>query len=122
MTMPDGNSAAERQRDASEAKAEEKWDRWEKRAREDIVDDLMSGRSVGPRKVALQDLIADAGIETVISPGDLARLNFGSEDDTYEILRNLNKTCLKLCHYWLDSESGQSYLGDRIDNMEEDRD
>jgi hypothetical protein len=119
--MPDGNSAAERRRDASESKAEAKWERWEKRAREDIVDDLMSGKSVSPRKVALQDLISDVGVEYVISAEDLVMLSPRRKKEIRSgALYRLESAFIKLCHDWLDTPQGQDYLGERIDSMDEE--
>jgi len=117
MNMPDGNTAALRQHEASEARAELAADLYGERARERILDDLMTGGTVGRRKVALRDIIDGYDL---LDYEDTANLAAGNAEARNYILSRLEKRCKELCEGWLETAPGQAEVDELISALDED--
>jgi hypothetical protein len=114
--MEDGNSAALRQHEAREARAESKYEAWGERARESIVDDLMDGRKVG--RTTLYDILD--GHHDLLDTGDFAALAINWPNVRDDTMARLEKRCRELCNDWLETAAGQDAVNELVNVMDED--
>lgn len=113
MDMVDGNSAALDQYTAAQDKTERVWAAREKEVVEEIVDDMMFGRKVSHWRLA--DLLDGEDFAEL-----LARLVMADSDTRNAIVDELRECAEALVRKWVETDSGQAILADRVWEAEKD--
>jgi hypothetical protein len=123
--MPDGNSAALRDHESAEARAEERWEAYGERAIQSVVDDVLEGRILRnvnpspPKDQAPLDFIED--VADWLSADELAMLITGNLDKTHVLRGRLSKRLAEAVRTWCeDTQAGRSLVNCVIDSMDED--
>lgn len=113
MTMPDGNTAAERQHSADQALLEKRFEAHADPVVEGIVDDVMNGRAVGGRKMALRDFFDGEHVQ--VDHDEAAALLTGNLEKQKEVIEAIKDRAERAIREWCEtSDSGQALVDDRI--------
>jgi hypothetical protein len=124
LRLLDGNSAALRQYEASQARAESLSDAYHAKAVDSIVDDVIYGNGVKvgypPRPYSARDVIEDKGVDMWLDSEDLANLATAPLDSLLDIQLKMEKQLEKAVREWCETETGRQVVADRIQEMAED--
>jgi hypothetical protein len=122
--MPDGNSAALRAYEATQAHAESLHDAYYDKAVDAIVEDVIYGNGVKvgypPRPYSARDVIEDKGVDMWLDSEDLANLATAPLDSLLDIQLKMEKQLEKAVREWCETETGRQVVADRIQEMDED--
>ena len=129
--MPDGNTAALREYEASQARAERIYDAYADRVIDDIVDDIVSGRTLKVFGVnySIHDFINDGlgaapgyeGVECFLDTDDLVQLLLNKPEVQQDVRVRLLKEIERRVREWCaTSERAQEFIDQRCRDWNED--
>ena len=117
--MPDGNSYAEREHSATQAKREAIADEYREPAILSIIDDVCSGhyvRANGKRLYAVH-FIEYAGIDEIVMADELAAMATLHGEPAIDARRNVERRLEKAVRDWCESDSGLDAVEERINAL-----
>lgn len=105
MSMPDGNTAAERIRDLSESAAESLHDIYGERVIQDVIDQFFSGKTIW--RLNVRDFMPE------LDGDDIETLIFGGEERADDVRESIIDQTAEAIRNWCDG-AGADYIAEKV--------